>query len=121
MDMRKFTAVMAAGLVFGASGMAMAATGEGTMAVSANLANACSVSASTMGFGSFPALLATGARTATTTGTLSVACTTGTAPKIWSDTARTLSDGTNSFAFNLSQSSGAAADDLPITGVAAAA
>jgi spore coat protein U-like protein len=112
--MRKLTALLAAGLVFGASGMAMATTGQGTMVVTASLANSCSVSAATMGFGSFAALLATGARTADTGESLSIACTTGTSPKIWSDTARTLSNGTDSFAFNLSQSSGAAADNLPL-------
>jgi spore coat protein U-like protein len=119
--MRKLTVILAAGLVFGASGMAMATTGEGTMAVTATLTNSCSVSSATMGFGSFAALLSTGDRTADTGVTLNIACTTGTSPLIWSDTARTLSNGTDSFAFNLSQSSGAAADDLPLLSTTAEA
>lgn len=118
--MRKLTALLAAGLVLGASGMAMATTTvSGTMSTSATLTNACIVSDASMTFPDTSALLSTAPQTADTASTLTVACTTGTTPKIWSDTARTLSDGTNTFAFNLSQSSGAASDDLPVTSVGA--
>ena len=123
--MRKLTALLAAGLVLGMSGMAMATTtATGTMTTSATLTNSCIVSNATMTFPSSAALLSTSDQTADTGTTLTVACTTGTTPKIWSDTTRTLSDGAGSpktFAFKLSQTSGAVNDDLPITTGAAEA
>jgi hypothetical protein len=121
--MKKTLSVLAAfGFVLGMSGMAMAAgTASGTMAASATLTNSCTVSAATMTFPSSAALLSTADQTTSTDGSLLVACTTGTTPSIWSDTARTLTGDGGSFAFNLSQTSGAAADDLPIVTVSAAA
>lgn len=118
--MKKTLSILAAfGLVLGMSGMAMAATASGTMATSATLENACTVSAATMTFPGFAALASTAAQTADTAGSLLVACTTGAVPMIWSDTARTLSGAGGTIAFNLSQTAGASADNLPISAIAA--
>ncbi|WP_026435963.1 spore coat protein U domain-containing protein [Acidovorax sp. JHL-9] len=103
---------VAAGLILGA-GAAQAATATGTMDASATLTNSCTVSASTLTFASTAALASSADVTANTGTSLQVACTTGTAPKLYSATPRTLVNGTDSFAFNLSLTSGAAADDLP--------
>lgn len=119
--MKKILSVLAVfGLILGMSGIAMAVTVTGDMAVSATLTNSCTVSASTMDFGSVAALASTADVTATSSG-LQVACTTGTSPTIWSDSVRTLVNGVNNFAFNLSQTSGAAADNLPTTTLGAEA
>jgi hypothetical protein len=120
--MKKILLVLAVlGLILGMRGIAMAAgTATGNMDVSATLTDSCTVSASTMAFGSIEALASTAAVTATSAN-LQVACTAGTSPKIWSDSTRTLVNGGNNFAFNLSQTSGAVADDLPTTTVAAEA
>jgi hypothetical protein len=114
--MRKLTVILAAGLVFGASGMAMAATNEAAMTVTATLTNACIVSEASMNFGDFAALVGTGDKTANTGTTLTVACTTGTSPTIWSDSTRTLvpNGAGPSIPFSLSQTAGAAINDLPI-------
>lgn len=120
--MKKTLLVLAAfGLVLGMSGMAMAATASGTMTTEATLQDACTVSAATMTFPGFAALASTAAQTTDTDGSLLVACTTGTSPKIWSDTARTLTGSGGTIAFNLSQTAGAAADNLPITALASEA
>ena len=104
--------LVAAGLILGA-GAAQAATATGTMTASATLTNSCTVSASTLTFASTAALASSTDVTADTAGSLLVACTTGTAPKLYSATPRTLENGAESFAFNLSLTSGAALDDLP--------
>lgn len=118
--MKKITVILVTGLVFLTSSTAMAVTATGTMAVSATLTDSCTVSASTLDFGSFAALASTADVPATSAG-LQIACTTGTTPLIWSDSPRSLVNGVNSFPFNLSQTSGAAADDLPaLTGTAEA-
>jgi hypothetical protein len=115
--MKKTLSVLAAlGLVLGMSSMAMAVTATGTMTTQANLTNACTVSDALMDFGNIAGLVSTGDVTADTAGSLMVACTTGVAPTIWSDTARAMTNGTETIAFNLSQTSGAAADDLAIAG-----
>ena len=113
--MNKALSVLATiALVFGMSGLAAAAgTATSTMTASATLEHSCIVSAATMAFTNSAALLSTADQTADTGTTLKVACTTGTSPTIWSDTPRILVNGPDSFAFNLSQVSGAAVDDLP--------
>lgn len=111
--MKKFTALLAAGLVFGASGMAMAATASGTMSASAELVASCTVSDSALSFSNSDALLSGSDKIADTGTTLKVACTTGTSPLIWSSSPRLLANGLDSFAFNLSQTAGALNDDLP--------
>lgn len=98
-----------------------AATATGTMTVTATLTSACSVSASSMTFPAVAALSSSSDQTTDTGGTLQIACTAGATPTIWSDTTRTVTDGTNTFAFNLSQTAGAASDDLPTTTGAAEA
>jgi hypothetical protein len=98
-----------------------AATTTGTLTVTATLTSACTVSASALTFAAANALTSSADVTGDTGTSLKIACTTGTNPTIWSDTARILSDGTNSFAFNLSQTAGAAADNLPTTTGAAEA
>lgn len=113
-------ALLAAGMASGSANVA-AATQTGTMTVDATLTAACTVSASTLTFAAANALTSSADVTGDTGTSLKIACTTGTTPAIWSDTERTLSDGTNTFPFNLSQTSGAAADDLPtVTGSAEA-
>jgi spore coat protein U-like protein len=89
------------------------------MTTTATLEDSCTVSAATMTFPGFAALSSTADQTADTAGSLLVACTTGIAPTVWSDTARTLTSGVNTVAFNLSQTSGAAADDLPTASLSA--
>lgn len=112
-------ALVVFGMVMGSANIAVAATATGTMTVNATLTSGCTVSASTLNFASAVALTSSPDVTADTGTSLKVACTAGTTPQIWSDTPRALSDGTNTFAFNLSQTSGAAADDLPTTSLAA--
>jgi spore coat protein U-like protein len=119
--MKKTLSVLAAfGFILGMSGMAMAAgTATGAMTTTATLEDSCTVSAAAMTFPGFAALLSTADQTADTAGSLLVACTTGIAPTVWSDTARILTSGVNTVAFNLSQTSGAAADDLPTASLSA--
>jgi hypothetical protein len=113
--MKKTLSVLAAfGFVLGMSGMAMAATATGAMTTTATLEDSCTVSAATMTFPGFAALSSTSDQTTDTDGSLLVACTTGTTPTIWSDTVRELSGAGGTIAFNLSQTAGAAADNLPI-------
>jgi hypothetical protein len=115
-------ALLVFGMVMGSANIAVAATATGTLTVNATLTSGCTVSASTLNFASAVALTSSADVTADTGTSLKVACTAGTTPTIWSDTPRILSDaGTNTFAFNLSQTSGAAADDLPTTTGAAEA
>ncbi|MGR8979210.1 MAG: spore coat protein U domain-containing protein [Gammaproteobacteria bacterium] len=108
------SALLAAGMAMGSAGV-FAGTATGTMTVNATLTSGCTVSASTLEFASATALTSSSDVTGDTGNSLQIACSSGTTPTIWSDTARTLSDGTNTFAFNLSQTSGAAADNLPTT------
>ncbi|WP_349431566.1 spore coat protein U domain-containing protein [Methylomarinum sp. Ch1-1] len=110
------SALLAAGMVMGSTGVS-ALTATGDMTVSATLTSACSVSASTLDFGSIAALNVTADVTGDTGSTLEIACTTGTTtPVIYSTSTRTMTDGgLGSLAFFLSQTSGAAADDLPNT------
>lgn len=117
-------ALVAAGLTMASTGV-YAATSSGNSTVTATVTNTCSVSASTLSFGSIAALNTTADVTGDTAGSLSVACTTGTTtPKIYSTTARTMSNGAttpSTLAFNLSQTAGAATNDLPATAIAAVA
>lgn len=87
----------------------------GFMRVNATLTNACTVSAATITFNSNSNKSNSAEITGDTGGSLRIACTTGTTPKIWSDTARTLVNNGESFTFNLSQTPGAETDDLPTT------
>jgi len=117
-------ALVAAGLALGSTGV-FAATGTGNSTVTATVTNTCSVSDSTLSFGSIAALNTTADVTGDTAGSLTVACTTGTtAPIIYSTTARTMSDGAtapSTLAFNLSQTAGASTNDLPLTAATAVA
>jgi spore coat protein U-like protein len=113
-------ALLAAGMAIGSTNV-VAGTQTGTMTVDATLNAACTVSASTLTFAAADALTSSADVTGNTGESLKIACTTGTTPTIWSETERTVSDGTNTFPFNLSQTSGAENDDLPTdTGSAAA-
>jgi hypothetical protein len=107
-------ALLLAGMVVVGSTNVSAGTGTGTMTVNATLTDSCTVSASTLTFASVAALASSSAVTGDTGSSLQIACTTGTSPTIWSDSVRTLVNGGNNFAFNLSQTSGAAADNLPV-------
>jgi hypothetical protein len=119
--MKKTLSVLAAfGFILGMSGMAMAAgTATGAMTTTATLQDSCTVSAAAMTFSGFASLSSTADQTADTAGSLLIACTTGTAPTIWSDSARVLTDGTNTITFNLSQTALAAADNLPVASLSA--
>ena len=117
-------ALLAVGMAMGSTSVyAVTATGNST--VTATVTNSCSVSASTLDFGSIAALNTTADVIGDTAGSLTVACTTGTTtPKIYSTTARTMSDGAtapSTLAFNLSQTAGASTNDLPATALAAVA
>ena len=96
-----------------ASTASVAAEANSTMTVSAELTTACEVSAaSSIDFGAFAALLSTGDKTADSGSTLPVACSNSATPTIYASGTRTMVNGANSLPFNLSLSSGAAADDL---------
>ena len=115
--MKETLSVLAAvWFVFGMSGLpAVAGTATSTLTVSSSVVASCTVSSATMAFTSSAGLLSTADQTADTGTTLKVACTTGTAPTIWSSSPRFLVNAADSFAFNLSQVSGATIDDLPYT------
>lgn len=111
---KKLLALAAVWLVLDMSGLAaVAGTATGTLTVSSTLINSCIVSSATMDFTNAAALLGTADQTTDTGTSLKVACTTGTSPTIWSSSSRFLVNGSDSFAFNLSQVSGATVDDLP--------
>jgi len=107
--------VAALGTISSAS--VFAATESGTMTVSATLVGGCTVSDATLAFGDISALLTSADATGDTAGSLSIACSSGTTPVIYTTSPRTLTgSGTalgNSMAFNLSQTAGAATDNLP--------
>jgi hypothetical protein len=113
--MKKTLSVLfAVGLVLSMGKMtAVAGTTASSITASATLEDSCTVSDAAMSFTNSAALLTTPDQTADTGTTLKVACTTGSSPTIWSSSPRILESGTDSFAFNLSQESGAAFDDLP--------
>ena len=97
-------AMLAAGMMM-VSASVSSATATGTMTVNATLTSGCTVSASTLDFGSVSALASSSDVTGNTGTSLKIACTTGTSPTIWSGTTRELSDGTNTIAFNLNLAS----------------
>ena len=102
-------------------GSVAAATASGTLTVDATLTAACEVSpSSAIDFGSFNALASTGNVDADSGSTFQVACTTGLAPKIYASASRSMSNGTDSLAFNLSRTAGGA-DDLASTSLGAQA
>lgn len=117
-------ALLAVGMAMGSTSVYAAGT-TGDMTTTAAITSSCSVSASTLDFGSIAALNTTADVTGDTAGSLTVACTTGTTtPKIYSATTRTMLEsgaGTATLAFNLSQTAGAAADNLPVTALASEA
>lgn len=96
-------------------GTAVAAQGDSVLTVDATLTSACAVSAgATISFGSFSTLAAVD-QTADSGSTFTVACSTDMEPAIFATGTRTIINGANSLPFNLSLTSGAAADDLPAT------
>jgi len=99
------------------SGAASAVTTQtGNLTVSATLTSACSVSASpAISFASF-STLAGADQTADSGTSLQVACSAGLTPVMFVSGTRTMVDGggLNPIAFNLSLTSGAAANDLVI-------
>lgn len=96
-------------------GAAAAAQSDSTLTVDATLTSACAVSsAATISFGSFSTLAAAD-QTADSGSTFTVACSADMVPAIFATGTRTIINGANSLAFNLSLTSGAAADDLPAT------
>ena len=110
---KTLSVLVAVGLVLSMGKMAaVAGTATSAMTTSATLEHSCTVSEATMSFTNSAALMSTADQTADTGTTLKVACTTGSSPTIWSSSPRFLESGTDSFAFNLSQASGATVDDL---------
>nr|WP_305906966.1 spore coat protein U domain-containing protein [Methylomarinum sp. Ch1-1]MDP4519681.1 spore coat protein U domain-containing protein [Methylomarinum sp. Ch1-1] len=109
------SALLAAGMVMGSTGVS-ALTATGDMTVSATLTSACSVSASTLDFGSIAALNVTADVTGDTGSTLEIACTTGTTtPVIYSTSTRTMTDGgLGSLAFFLAKRLGLLLMTCPI-------
>ena len=96
-------------------GAAAAAQSDSTLTVSATLQSACAVSSTaTIDFGSF-STLATVDQTANSGSTFTVACSVDMTPTIFASGDREMTYLTNTLPFNLSLTSGAAADDLPAT------
>lgn len=96
-------------------GAAGAAQGDSVLTVDATLTSACAVSAgATISFGSFSTMEAAD-QTADSGSTFTVACSVDMAPTIFVTGTRTVINGANTMPFNLSLTSGAAADDLPAT------
>lgn len=96
-------------------GAAGAAQGDSVLTVDATLTSACAVSAgATISFGSFSTLEAAD-QTADSGSTFTVACSVDMEPTIFVTGTRTVINGANTMPFNLSLTSGAAADDLPAT------
>lgn len=104
------------------SGLAVAAEDTSTLTVSATLTTACEVSAaSAISFVDFAALASTGNQTANSGSTFQVACSADATPTIYASGTRSMTNGVDNLAFNLSLTAGAAANDLPSTlGTAAA-
>jgi len=123
---KKLTILALLGAALSMSNAAVAQTASGTMTVSATVAEACSVSASTMTFPAISSFSDTDV-VADTAGSLLIACNSGTTPLIWSDSTRVLSGpgaGVDTIPFSLGQTSATALTDaLPIisTGEAIAA
>lgn len=96
-------------------GTAAAAQSDSILTVDATLTSACAVSsAATISFGSFSTLSPVD-QTADSGSTFTVACSVDMVPMIFATGTRTINNGANTLPFNLSLSSGAAADDLPAT------
>lgn len=101
-------------------GTAAAAQSDSVLAVGATLTSACAVSAgATISFGSF-STLALADQMADSGSTFTVACSVDMVPTIFAAGTRTIINGASSIPFNLSLTSGAAADDLPATEALAA-
>jgi spore coat protein U-like protein len=113
---QKIRLLTAAVTLIALSGVAGAATQTGNLTVSAALTSACSVStAPAISFASFSTLAGVD-QTADSGTSLQVACSAGLTPVMFVSGTRTMVDGggLNPIAFNLSLTSGAAADDLAI-------
>ncbi|MEO8752083.1 MAG: spore coat protein U domain-containing protein [Casimicrobiaceae bacterium] len=96
-------------------GAAVAAQGDSLLTVNATLTSACAISpTATISFGSF-STLATADQTADSGSTFTVACSVDMEPAIFVVGTRTIINGASSLPFNISLTSGAAADDLPAT------
>lgn len=105
--MMKFKMLVGSMLAAGAMGgvsvaHATATTVTGDMTVQTTLTSACEVSASgTIDFNSVIALASSGDKSANNTSGFTVACSSDLSPKIYSTTARAMSDGTHSLPFQL--------------------
>jgi len=97
-------------------GTAVAATSASVLTVDATLTSACAVSSTAaISFASF-STLATADQTADSGSTFTVACSADMTPLIFATGTRTIARAVSgSIPFNLSMTSGAAADDLPAT------
>ena len=96
-----------------ASGSIMAATANNTMTVRATLSQSCTLSSTSSM--DFPSLSAGGGDVTATSSGVTLLCTKGTTPKIYSSSARIITNSTTTedIPFNLSLTSGASSDDLP--------
>jgi spore coat protein U-like protein len=115
MNINKTVATLALAMVAALGcNAAFAAEDTGTLTVSANLLTACEVSAaSAINFGNFAALASSGDRTANSGSSFQVACSADASPSIYASGSRIMLNGASQLPFNLSLTSGAAADDLP--------
>jgi spore coat protein U-like protein len=112
---QKVSLVAAALASFAMCGTVAAAQSDSVLTVDATLTSACAVSAAAaISFGSF-STLATVDQTADSGSTFTVACSVDMEPAIFVTGTRTIINGANTMPFNLSLTSGAAADDLPAT------
>jgi spore coat protein U-like protein len=111
---QKLSLLAAAAAAMTMSGVAGAAgTATGTLTVNATMTSACTVSeAPTISF-VFGAQDA--GATANSASTFQVACSSDLTPTIYASGTRAMTNGANAMPFNLSLTTGAAADDLPTT------
>jgi hypothetical protein len=113
------SAVVAMALGLGCTLTAMqasAATGTGNVTVQTTLTSACEVSAAaaTIDFGSVVTLASSGNKTADSGSTFQVACSSDLSPKIYSTTARAMTDGgVNSLPFDLCLAACTGSNSLP--------
>jgi spore coat protein U-like protein len=109
-------ALVVAGLV-STAGVAMAAgSTSSTVTVDATLVSACEVSpTAAIHFGDITTLASSGDKTANSGSTFQVACSSDVAPLISTTASRIMLFGAVPLPFNLSLTSGAAADDFPPT------
>jgi spore coat protein U-like protein len=119
---KKQASLLAAALASISFGALAASPANSTLTTDVTLTTACETNgASAIHFADTVALLSSGDNTANSGSTFQVACSNSATPTIYATGTRAMVNGSNSLAFNLSLTSGAASDDLPSTSGSAAA